>query len=467
MTVITGVSGSGKTSLAFDTLYHEARRRFLDIFTLGAAGPRLSPAAVDEITGLGPAIAVGQNLLNRNPSSTLATASGLHPFLRLLYANFGDRHCPRCRATLAVLADDEIIERIVALAQQEPITVAAPLVRRALGSHATLLKLLSDEFGDAALYVDGEPGRPHGLDPAQPHSIEVDVARFACPISAAEARQALETVSALSGDALIVRGEPHGESRAFARAPVCAACGAWFGDLRPLHFHQGCPHCRGKGCAQCHDTGLHPLAAAVHWEGLRLPDLLAHPVDEVWDIFERADLPTSAGRLRSEIGRRLEALRTVGLGYLALDRPSPTLSRGEAQRVRLAVALTSRLEDMLHVLDEPTVGQHPADVARLLPAFRRLGGPVVYVEHDRLAASPRRPGHRSRSRRGTARRSSRFRRNAGRAVGGGHGDRPVFQPARAGGPSWPAPCAEVVPDRARRAPCAICKRSTCRFPSAA
>ena len=95
--------------------------------------------------------------------------------------------------------------------------------------------------------------------------------------------------------------------------------------------------------------------------------------------------PTRASAGRSS--GRLDALRTVGLGYLALDRPSPTLSRGEAQRVRLAVALTSRLEDMLHILDEPTVGQHPADVARLLPAFRQLAGPVVYVEHDRLAAA--------------------------------------------------------------------------------
>jgi len=387
LTVITGVSGSGKTSLAFDTLYHEARRRFLDIFSLGAAGPRLSPAAVDEITGLGPAIAVGQNLLNRNPGSTLATASGLHPLLRLLYANYGDRHCPRCSATLAVLAVDEIIERMVALSHEGPITVAAPLMRRAIGSHATLLKLLSDEFGDAAVRVDGRPGQPHSIDPAQPHSIEIDVAHFAGPISATQARQALETVGGLSGDALIVRCGPHGHNRAFARAPVCAACGAWFGELRPLHFHQSCPHCHGKGCTTCHDTGLHPQAAAVRWEGMRLPDLLAHPVDEVWAIFERADLPTSAGRLRTEIGRRLDALRTVGLGYLALDRSSPTLSRGEAQRVRLAVALTSRLEDMLHVLDEPTVGQHPADVARLLPAFRRLGGPVVYVEHDQLAAA--------------------------------------------------------------------------------
>src|SRR5512136_693576 len=113
LTVITGVSGSGKTSLAFDTLYHEARRRFLDVFSLGSAGLRLSPANVDEITGLGPAVALGQNLLNRNPNSTLATASGLHPFLRLLYARFGERLCPQCGASLEVLSEDEIVERLV------------------------------------------------------------------------------------------------------------------------------------------------------------------------------------------------------------------------------------------------------------------------------------------------------------------------------------------------------------------
>ena len=102
LTVVTGVSGSGKTSLVFDTLYHEARRRFLEVFSLGG-GARLSPAKVRSITGLGPAVAVGQNLLNRNPASTLATASGLHPFLRLLYARFGVRHCARCGTPLSVL----------------------------------------------------------------------------------------------------------------------------------------------------------------------------------------------------------------------------------------------------------------------------------------------------------------------------------------------------------------------------
>ena len=109
LTVVTGVSGSGKTSLVFDTIYHEARRRFMEVF---GGSLRLAPAQVRSITGLGPAVAVGQNLLNRNPASTLATASGLHPFFRLLYARFGKRHCARCGAGLEHWTEDEIVERI-------------------------------------------------------------------------------------------------------------------------------------------------------------------------------------------------------------------------------------------------------------------------------------------------------------------------------------------------------------------
>ncbi len=115
LTVVTGISGSGKTSLVFDTLYHEARRRFLEVFELGSPKGRLAPANVEAISGLGPAVAVGQNLLNRNPNSTLATASGLHPFLRLLYAHFGERSCPRCGMSLAVYTEDEILEHLAEL----------------------------------------------------------------------------------------------------------------------------------------------------------------------------------------------------------------------------------------------------------------------------------------------------------------------------------------------------------------
>lgn len=385
LTVVTGVSGSGKTSLVFDTLYHEARRRFLESFATGAAALSLTPAAVRSISGLGPAVAVGQNLLNRNPASTLATASGLHPFLRLLYARFGERRCPACGAGLVVLSEDEIVERMVDLAGAAPVNVAAPLLHGARGSHRTLLALLAGQFGAPALWVDARPWDGASLDPARPHDLEVELARLTGAVEVQQARALVRQVAALGAQAVILRSA--GQEWTCLRAPVCARCGRWFAPLEPVDFSRSCPECGGQGCMACAGSGLQPEAAAVRWQGLGLPELLALSVSEARALFQAVSLPSTAARLRAEIVRRLDALDTVGLGYLGLDRSSPTLSRGEAQRVRLAVALTSRLEDLIHVLDEPTVGQHPADVTRLLPAFRQLAGPVVYVEHDRAAAA--------------------------------------------------------------------------------
>ena len=149
LTVITGVSGSGKTSLVFDTLYHEARRRLLDVISTGRPGNwryQLAPAKVESITGLGPAVLVGQNILNRNPLSTLASASGLHPFLRLLFANYGVRHCPRCGTAFSVLTEDGIVERLLSLSKRDSLQVYAPLLYAVYGSHRTLLQLLNEQF---------------------------------------------------------------------------------------------------------------------------------------------------------------------------------------------------------------------------------------------------------------------------------------------------------------------------------
>ena len=133
------------------------------------------------------------------------------------------------------------------------------------------------------------------------------------------------------------------------------------------------------GCDLCGGIGLHPQASTVRWHGLLFPDLLKHSVTDARLFLDEAKLPSSASRLKKEIEKRLEALERVGLGYISLNRPSPTLSRGESQRVRLAVALTSQLEDILHVLDEPTIGQHPHDVARFIPVFRELAGPYKTI----------------------------------------------------------------------------------------
>ena len=202
--------------------------------------------------------------------------------------------------------------------------------------------------------------------------------------SADELRSRVKDAAALGSWAIRVVGEDF--IQMMARAPVCAGGGKWFGDLRPVHFNAACSHCAGKGCSACLGSGIHPQAASVRLGELRFHEFLALSVEEAQKAFGAFGLPAQAARLKDEIERRLAALKRVGLGYINLERPSPTLSRGEAQRVRLALTLISRLEDMLHILDEPTIGLHPADVQRLLPAFGDLPGPVVFVEHDRLAA---------------------------------------------------------------------------------
>ncbi len=383
LTVVTGVSGSGKSSLVFDTVYHEARRRYLE--ALGAGGLRLSPADVRAVTGLGPAIAVGQDLLNRNPNSTLSTASGLHAFLRLLYARFGERHCHNCGKSLVLLNDDEMIERLLASARGRRTTILAPIVRRLRGSHRTLLDLLCREFGAKRIIVDGKPLGSMKLNARSDHDIDVRFGVIDDTSGAEVVREMLRTARSLGAQSIRVVTEEEDTMLGFAS--VCVNCGAWFGALEPVHFKTACPHCKGKGCRRCRQTGLHPEAASVSFHGLGFAELLSRSVHEARKLFLGTYLPSTGERLQEEIERRLEVLERVGLGYVTLDRPSPTLSRGESQRVRLAMSLAGRLEDMLHVLDEPTIGQHPADVARLLPAFRDHAGPVIYVEHDRAAAA--------------------------------------------------------------------------------
>ncbi|MBU7031557.1 MAG: ATP-binding cassette domain-containing protein [Theionarchaea archaeon] len=388
LTVVTGVSGSGKSSLVFDTVFHESKRRFYDIFSLGSS-TRIRAANVETISGLGPAIAVDQNVLNRNPHSTLATASGLHPFFRLLYARFGERRCPHCGEPVLVMTEDEILERILLLNEMSPLSLHVPLVHGVRGSHGTLLRLLSSTFGSQALTVDGHEYSLHAapLDPRKPHDISLNLGDLPEGTSSHHIRSLIQQGFAL-GSYSIGISSPH-RDMTLSRASVCTQCGQWIKEIEPKHFHIPCDHCGGKGCTRCGNTGLNPEAAAVYWKGTRLPDLLALSVAQARDLFEGSheSLPSSAHRLLSEILNRLHALYRVGLGYITLDRSSPTLSRGEAQRVRLALAMISQLEDMVHILDEPTIGQHPADVERLFPAFRSLPGPVIIVEHDRYAAA--------------------------------------------------------------------------------
>jgi excinuclease ABC subunit A len=368
LTAIVGVSGSGKSSLVFDVIYHEARRRLLDSLSLASPWSRVPPARVRHIRGLGPAVALGQDSVIRNPASTVATASGVHPFLRLLYARFAERVCPECGAAVEVLTEEERLSRARALLDGDAGEVVVPLVTRAPGTHTRLLELLGRRFGRAALEVDGRSWRGGSLAAAKAHDIRVRTATLEPRAGAAAVRSALAAADALGAPVVEVR--TNGRAHPLALAPVCPGCGRRIPTLRPTDFRLG-----------------HAEIDAYRLAGLTLEQLLARPVAELRPLLAGLELAPGAARATREAMRRLAAMEDVGLDYLTLDRSSPTLSRGEAQRLRLAVLLTNRVENVVHVLDEPTIGLDPEQVRRSLEQLGRLRGPVLMVEHDRAAVA--------------------------------------------------------------------------------
>ena len=367
VTAVVGVSGSGKSSLAFDVVYTEARRRFLESLGLGRPGSRVSAAQVRSIEGLGPAVAIAQNVLNVNPASTVATSVGLHPFLRILYARFADVTCPRCQVPVrAVSREERLAIAVDMLAAADSLAVEVAVVRGLRRSHARLLAGLRGQFD--AVTIDGRPwaasnsSRVLRLDPTVPHDVVVRVATLHADASAAEVRAILERADALGSQEVRLGGTP------VLRAPICPSCSDWVRPLEPSAFRDAAV-----------DTSSHRIA------GVTLTELLARSLSEVLEFVDQLPVGLRAARIQDELVRRLRPLVTLGLGHLSLDRSMPTLSRGEAQRTRLAVVLGGRLEDLLHVLDEPTIGLHHTDLKRLLDAIASLPGPVLMVEHDRTA----------------------------------------------------------------------------------
>ena len=383
VTAVTGVSGSGKTSLVFDTLYHESRRRYLEVFSNKQEVFAVKPAKLGSISGLMPATALSQNLLNRNPNSIIASASGLHPLFRILYTQFGSRSCSYCREKTTFLKAHDLLNIIDNRTLDTKIT--AVLLKNIPGSHNTFLKEISD---DNILYVDNKKfNRSTRLDPIQPHTIEIQLADFINKKK--NSADEIITVAREMG-AGSIRIHKNEKCLEYALLNICTSCGNPLPDLLPLHFNTPCFDCKGKGCEICNHTGLHKNAAYVTWQGMTLSKLLELSVKDTAEIFNKLSSGNKASpivRIYSEINRILKSLIQVNLGFVSMNRPCPSLSRGESQRLKIAVALMSELEDMLHVLDEPTIGQHPSDVQKLISLFTRMPGPVIFIEHDKLALS--------------------------------------------------------------------------------
>lgn len=447
-TVVTGLSGSGKSSLAFDLVFAEGQRRFLDClspFARQYLPPALAPE-VDALRGMLPTVAISQRTTRGGPKSTVATLTDTLPYLRLLYARCGTQRCPRCGGEVGAQTAAGIAEEIGRVHSGDArFAVTAPAVRGRKGHHAEVLDR-ARQHGHTWILVDGALCSLHAvpqLGRHQTHDLDFVVALLKGD-AAAEA-VAFAVVEALRlGDGTAgsrsVSGNLRGAQRSYAWSTDrhCASCRTAVEPPNPRLFSftspaGWCPKCEGTGmreppkavlhdpeadakssealakagladggesldlqavrtldvCPACDGARLRPEALAVRVGGKNLAQALQLGPSELLDWLGGLSLASRDARVAAPIVQDLRArctfLSQVGLDYLPLGRAALTLSGGESQRLRLAAQLGSNLRGVLYVLDEPTIGLHPTDNARVLDALDQLrarGNGLLVVEHD-------------------------------------------------------------------------------------
>lgn len=425
-TVITGVSGSGKSTLAFDILFNEGQRRYLE--SLNAyARQFVQPAArpdVDAIFGIPPTVAIEQRTSRGGRKSTVATLTEIYHFLRLLYVKLGTQYCPDCEVAIEPQSTASIASRLLRDYKGQRIALLAPLVVARKGYYTDLAKWASKK-GFKALRVDGanlSTAKWPRLSRFKEHTIELPVAQIDVDAKNDTAlHQALARALDFGKGLVHVLAANSDKVVVFSTKRACPSCGRSFAELDPRLFsfnskHGWCESCFGTGvemtgfdeeqsgeeiwwnewyeheptaCAACDGQRLNPVALNVRFRDRSVASLAGGSVDRTREFFAKLKLnarETQIGRdLLAEIRARLAFLERVGLGYLQLDRSAPTLSGGEAQRIRLAAQLGSNLQGVCYVLDEPTIGLHPRDNEVLLGALSQLSGQrntLVVVEHD-------------------------------------------------------------------------------------
>jgi excinuclease ABC subunit A len=496
-TVITGLSGSGKSSLAFDTIYAEGQRRYVETLSPYARQflDQMERPDVDSIDGLSPAISIEQKTTSRSPRSTVGTITEIYDYLRLLWSSLGTPHCPSCGIPITRQTVQQIVDQVMALPEGERVMVLAPIVRGRKGEYRKDLEKFA-RAGFVRARIDGEMRSLEEdirLDRRRNHTIEVVVDRL--PLKRDSARRleaSVETATRLA-NGLVIVAQVGGAEKLYSLKLACPDCGQSVPEIEPRSFsfnspYGACEACHGLGamwsfdplkviadpsrplldgglgpgassmmmqqalqalarqlrirlekpfealpakhqqallygsgsmpgilallmrvyedssesyreyladymspaeCSTCGGRRLRPSSLAVKLKGLSIADFTALPasraLEEIrsWTLSPREE--QIAARIVEEVRHRLSFLCEVGLGYLSLDRSAATLSGGESQRIRLATQIGSRLRGVLYVLDEPSIGLHPRDNARLLETLTRLrdlGNTVLVVEHD-------------------------------------------------------------------------------------
>ncbi|MAZ67750.1 excinuclease ABC subunit A [bacterium] len=432
MVVISGLSGSGKSSLAFDTIFAEGQRRYVESLSAYARQflRQMQKPDVDEITGLSPAISIDQKSRSNNPRSTVATITEIYDYLRVLYARVGKPHCLKCGRAIHRLSSEEILKSIQKLVTETTkgakkimgvdvdsakVQLYAPLIVGRKGEHYQLLYDMLGKGYERAKIDDKEVSLRErvSLTKTKKHDIdilvdEVFVSEFRDDKKGTQERISEAIERALhEAEGLIKVIDPAGEEHIISAKFMCPYDGFSFPEVEPRLFsfnspYGACEGCKGLGtkhffindpCEVCNGARLREEALNVFLgdgkNRKNIVELVALSIADAQDFFIELNLTDTEKEISrvvvKEITERLQFMSNVGIDYLALDRRANTLSGGEAQRIRLASQLGSGLVGAMYVLDEPTIGLHQRDNDRLiktLTKLRDLGNTIIVVEHD-------------------------------------------------------------------------------------
>jgi excinuclease ABC subunit A len=414
ITVITGPSGSGKSSLAIDTIYAEGQRRYVESLSAYARQflEQLQKPEADYIGGLSPSIAIDQRTIARSPRSTVGTITEIYDYMRVLYTTIGKPFCYGCGSPIATQDAERIIQRVMEMPEGSRLQILSPIVRERKGEYKKELAQMRAE-GFVRARIDGEMvdlTEDVSLKKHKRHTIEIVIDRLIIKQNISrQLKNAIDTALRYS-DTVMIHLIEEDQDIPLSKTMACPRCGISYPEINPRFFSfnsrlGACPTCNGLGfegideaeeelgtlrtCRACGGLRLRKEALSVKIGGKNIGEFAAMHVRDSLRFVQELRLTERekqiASRVLKEVIDRLGFIEEVGLGYLTLDRPSLTLSGGEARRIRLATQMGSRLTGVVYVLDEPTMGLHTRDCRRLLESLSRIrnsGNTVIVVEHD-------------------------------------------------------------------------------------
>jgi excinuclease ABC subunit A len=440
LTVITGLSGSGKSSLAFDTIYAEGQRRYVESLSAYARQflEQVGKPEVDSIEGLSPTISIEQKTVGYNPRSTVGTVTELWDYLRLLYARVAKPYCYNCGKPIRSQSPQQITDHVLGYPENTKLALLAPIVQGRKGEYQKELVQLRQR-GFVRVRIDGEVldlSQDIALDKNKKHTIEVYVDRLIIKgdrgVLGTRVSDSVELALKLGEGMLLL--ETHTdkgvEESLLSEKFACQDCGISYPPPEPRTFSfnspmGACPTCDGLGinpkftgrgddeddldesdgeepmahldevtpethpCPECQGERLRIESRHFKLGGKNIAQVAHLSVTDAADYFSNLKLSERelliADRIVKEIVERVRFLNEVGVGYLTLARQAATLSGGESQRIRLATQIGTSLVGVIYVLDEPSIGLHQRDNARLIGTLKRLrdlGNTVLVVEHD-------------------------------------------------------------------------------------